>query len=134
MTTSRLFPPFKIIGCLFSCAAAHNHLLMVLELQAKVVALDEVHVGAHQVEQHFARGFLLQKGRGNDKEGKKKRIGWLESHCVSLLVLCPQPAGSTFCCRPFDPSDLSHSIINKETAEPPGFIEGGVCGEKTAAS
>lgn len=34
---------------------------MVLELQAKVVPLDEVHAGAHQVQQHLARGFLLRK-------------------------------------------------------------------------
>lgn len=33
---------------------------MILELQAKVVSLDEVHVGAHQVQQHLARGFLLR--------------------------------------------------------------------------
>lgn len=32
---------------------------MVLELQAKVVPFHEVHVGAHQVQQHLARGFLL---------------------------------------------------------------------------
>lgn len=40
---------------------SHHYLLMVLELQAKVVPLDEVHVGAHQVQQHLARGFLLRK-------------------------------------------------------------------------
>lgn len=32
---------------------------MVLILQAEVVPLDEVHVGAHQVKQDLPRSFLL---------------------------------------------------------------------------
>lgn len=43
----------------FSFNFPHHHLLMVLKLQTKVVALDEIHVGTHQVKQHLARGFLL---------------------------------------------------------------------------
>lgn len=37
----------------------YYHLLMVLKLEAKVVALYEVHVRAHEVKQHLAGGFLL---------------------------------------------------------------------------
>ena len=44
----------------------HRHLVVVLELQAEVVPLDEVHVGADQVEQHLARSSLLEeKGEKN---------------------------------------------------------------------
>lgn len=50
---------FHLILRSFSPPLTHHYLLMVLELQAKVVPLDEVHVGAHQVQQHLARGFLL---------------------------------------------------------------------------
>lgn len=50
---------FHLILRLFSPPLSHYYLLMVLKLQAKVVPLDEVHVGAHQVQQHLARGFLL---------------------------------------------------------------------------
>lgn len=32
----------------------HHHLLLVLKLQAKVVTLNEIHVGAHEVKQHLA--------------------------------------------------------------------------------
>lgn len=49
----------KSLHFTFIFILTHHHLLMVLKLQAKVVALDEVHVGAHQVKQHLARGFLL---------------------------------------------------------------------------
>lgn len=42
---------------------------MVLELQAKVIPLDEIHVGAHQVEQHLAWGFSLWT------EGKMGTLG-----------------------------------------------------------
>lgn len=51
---------------------------MVQELQAKVVPLDEVHVGAHQVQQHLARGFLLRK------EEKSVKALWL-GRCPSLV-------------------------------------------------
>lgn len=47
------FPP------VFLFILTHHHFLMVLKLQAKVVTFNEVHVGADQVKQHLAGGFLL---------------------------------------------------------------------------
>lgn len=54
---------------------SHHHLLMVLELQAKVVPLHEVHVGAHQVQQHLARGFLLWMEK-KKKKTESEHSGW----------------------------------------------------------
>ncbi len=47
---------------------SHRHLALVLVLQSKVVALRQVEVDTNQVEQHFARGALLEeKNRGGKK-------------------------------------------------------------------
>lgn len=48
---------------------------MVLILQAEVVPLHEVHVGAHQVKQDLAWSFLLWK------EGEKKKRKPIKAQC-----------------------------------------------------
>lgn len=45
----------------FFSTKTHGHLALVLELQAKVVPLDQVQVGADQVKENLARNPLLQQ-------------------------------------------------------------------------
>lgn len=76
---------------------------MVLKLQAKVVPFDEVHVGAHQVKQHLAWGFLLQTG---EKQQEQRRLlVKITLVCTSLPPASWQRAVSIFCCWAFVVSD-----------------------------
>lgn len=58
--------------CAFRLILTHHHLLMVLKLQTEVVPFNEVHVGAHQVKQHLARGFLLRTGGGRQQQKENR--------------------------------------------------------------
>lgn len=42
-------------------SVAHSHFTLVLELQTKVIAFDEVHVSTNQVKQHLPWSTLLLK-------------------------------------------------------------------------
>lgn len=80
---------FHLILRSFAPPLSHYYLLMVLKLQAKVVPLDEVHVGAHQVQQHLARGFLLwteEKQWQRNLAGTTAISGFLTAHGIRF---CP---------------------------------------------